>query len=231
MRRAIALAALLLLPAAPAPARPAQSAAGTTLALSARADKTLPRDRLHAELRVEAAGADPVRVQNEINRRMAAALARAKSAAGVSVETGGYAVYPERDSKGTITGWRGGQVLRLASGDFPALLGLVGTLQGEGLALSDLSAELSPAAAKAAQDELTDAALKDIRARAARIASALGTRVERYTELHVGNAAVPPVPIRAMAAAAPGVPAPVAAAGEATVSVTVDATVLLAPVR
>jgi hypothetical protein len=58
----------------------------------------------------------------------------------------------------------------------------------------------------------------------------LGTRVERYAELHVGNVATPPVPVRFMAAAG-NMPTPVAAAGDATVAVTVDATVLLAPVR
>lgn len=227
---AAALVFALVVPALAQPAPPAPP--GTMLTLSARADKTLPRDRLHAELRVEAVGANPVRVQAEVNRRMATALANAKAAANVTVETTGYGVYQERDAKGNPIRWHGSQSLRIASGDFAALLRLVGTLQGEGLALSDLAAELSPAAAKAAQDALTDAALKDIRARAARIAATLGTRVERYAELHVGNVSLPPVPVRFMAAAAPGgMPAPVAAAGDATVTVTVDATVLLAPVR
>lgn len=227
--------ALILLAATATAAwpQPAPPPAGTTLTLSAHADKTLPRDLLHAGLRVEAIGANPVRVQAEVNRRMATALGEAKAAAGVTVETAGYAVYAERDAKGNTTRWHGSQTLHVASSDFPALLNLVGTLQGENLALSDLAAELSPAAAKAAQDALTDEALKEIRARAARIAAALGTHVERYTELRVGNVSTPPVPIRFMAAtAAPsGMPPPVAAAGDATVSVAVDATVLLAPVR
>src|SRR5215469_15431990 len=83
------------------------------------------------------------------------------------------------------------------------------------------------------RDELTDTALKDIRARADRIAAALGTHVERYAELRVGNVSVPPMPVHFMAArvASSGAePPPVAAAGDATVSVNVDATVLLAPV-
>lgn len=215
-------------PAAP----PSLTPNGTTLTLSARAEKALPRDRLHADLRVDAVGSDPVQVQAEVNRRMAAALAQANAATGVTVKTAGYSVYAERDDKGAITRWQGSQTLHLASNDFPALLKLVGTLQGDGLALSDLAAELSSAATKAAQEELTDAALKAIRARAARIAATLGTHVERYVELRVGNASTPPVPVRFMAAAGPGnMPTPVASAGDATVSVTVDATVRLAPVR
>ncbi|HYL49240.1 MAG TPA: SIMPL domain-containing protein [Stellaceae bacterium] len=238
MMRFVSLAAAFLIAvAAPVWAQPNAAAPppnGTTLTLSAHADKTLPRDRLQAELRVEAADANAARVQADVNRRMAVALTHAKSVTGVTVETTGYSVYPERDAKGNTTRWHGSQALQLTSSDFPALLNLVGALQGEGLAMSNLAAELSPAAAKAAQDELTDTALKDIRARADRIAAALGTHVERYTELRVGNASVPPVPVHFMAArvaASSSAPPPVAAAGDATVSVNIDATVLLAPLR
>ncbi|MBU6507003.1 MAG: SIMPL domain-containing protein [Alphaproteobacteria bacterium] len=234
IRPASLAAALLVAAVAPVCAQPAPPPSGTALTLSTHADKTLPRDQLEAELRVDAMDANAARVQADVNRRMAAALAHAKTVAGVTVETTGYSVYQERDAKGNPTRWHGSQALRVKSGDFAALLNLVGTLQGQGLALSSLTAELSPAAAKAAQDELTDTALKDIRARADRIAATLGTHVERYAELRVGNASVPPMPIRFMAAAAPAsssMPPPVAATGDATVSVNVDATVLLAPVR
>ena len=235
MIRSVSLAAALLIVAvAPVWAQPAPPPSGTALTLSTHADKTLPRDQLEAELRVEAVDANAARVQADVNRRMTAALAHAKTVAGVAVETTGYSVYQERDAKGNPTRWHGSQSLRLKSADFPALLNLVGVLQGEGLALSNLAAELSPAAAKAAQNELTDAALKDIRARADRIAATLGTHVERYAELRVGNASVPPSPVHFMAArvASSGAePPPVAVAGDATVSVNVDATVLLAPVR
>ncbi|HKR19838.1 MAG TPA: SIMPL domain-containing protein [Stellaceae bacterium] len=235
MIRSVSLAAALLIVAvAPVWAQPAPPPSGTALTLSTHADKTLPRDQLEAELRVEAVDANAARVQADVNRRMTAALAHAKTVASVAVETTGYSVYQERDAKGNPTRWHGSQSLRLKSADFAALLNLVGVLQGEGLALSNLAAELSPAAAKAAQNELTDAALKDIRARADRIAATLGTHVERYAELRVGNASVPPSPVHFMAArvASSGAePPPVAVAGDATVSVNVDATVLLAPVR
>ncbi|HEV2161141.1 MAG TPA: SIMPL domain-containing protein [Stellaceae bacterium] len=242
MIRPVSLAAALLLAAVtPVWAQPAPPPSGTALTLSTHADKTLPRDQLEAELRVDAMDANAARVQADVNRRMAAALAHAKTVTGVTVETTGYSVYEERDAnyeerdaKGNPTRWHGSQALRVKSGDFAALLNLVGTLQGQGLALSSLTAELSPAAVKAAQDELTDTALKDIRVRADRIAATLGTHVERYAELRVGNASVPPMPIRFMAAAVPAssnMPPPVAATGDATVSVNVDATVLLAPVR
>lgn len=234
IRVVVIAAALLIAVAAPLRAQPAPPPSGTALTLSTHADKTLPRDRLRAELRVEVVDANAAHVQAEVNRRMASALRRANAVTAVIVQTEDYSVYQERDAKGNVTHWHGSQVLRLASGDFPALLNLVGALQGQGLALSSLAAELSPAAAKAAQDELTDTALKDIRARADRIAATLGTHVERYAELRVGNASVPPAPVRFMAetmTASSSMPTPVTAATDATVSVNVDATVLLAPVR
>lgn len=235
IRVVVIVAALLLAAVAPVLAQPAPPPSDTALTLSTHADKTLPRDRLHAELRVEVVDANAAHIQAEVNRRMASAVRRADAVTAVIVQTAGYSVYQERDAKSNVTHWHGSQVLRLASGDFTALLNLVGVLQGQGLALSSLAAELSPAAAKAAQDELTDTALKDIRARADRIAATLGTHVERYAELRVGNASVPPVPVHFMAmtadASAKSMPPPVTAATDATVSVNVDATVLLAPVR
>ena len=236
MIRAISIAVIGIALAVPAWAQPAPPPApaptGTNLTLTAHVEKMLPRDQLHAELRAEAVGADAAHVQTEVNNRMASALTRAKAATGIDVETRGYVVYQERDAKGNPTDWHGSQTVRLTSADFPALLNLVGALQGDGLVMSDLAAELSPAAAKTAQDDLTDAALKEIRARAERIAATLGTHVERYAELHVGSVSMPPVAIRAMAAvASSSMPPPVAAAGDATVSVNVNATVILAPVR
>src|SRR5579883_1273600 len=108
MIRSVSLAAALLIAAvasalAQQPAPPPPS--GTALTLSTHADKTLPRDQLEAELRVEAVDANAARVQADVNRRMAAALAHAKTVAGVTAETTGYSVYQERDAKGNPTRW------------------------------------------------------------------------------------------------------------------------------
>src|SRR5512146_1834058 len=95
--------------AAPAAAQTAPAAANTTvLHLSETAQREVPRDRLRVELAAQAVDANASKVQAEINRRMAAALARIKSAQGIAVETQGYSVYPERSDKGP-TRWHGGQ--------------------------------------------------------------------------------------------------------------------------
>src|SRR5207237_6790647 len=121
------------------------------------------------------------------------------------------------------------QSLSLVDQDFAELLALVGDLQNDGLAVSSLAFELSPEAARAAQDELTNEALNRLRERSERIAMELHLSFQRYRDIRVGNVGGErPVPMRAMAAAAPPAP-PVGEAGDAIVQVSVDADVVLVP--
>jgi predicted secreted protein len=228
---ALALAAAPLRAETPAPTPAVEHDAGTTvLRLTETAERVLKRDRLRFDLRAEASGADPARVQAEINKRMASALERAKGVPSVRVETGGYTVYEDR-APNTPPRWRGSQSLTLTGRDFAPLLQLAGELQGDGLAASGTSFSLARETARGAEDELTEEALKRLHERADKVAAAMGLSVLRLRDIRVGNADVGrpmPMPMRAMAAAAPA-PPPVAEAGEATVQVTVDAEVLLAP--
>ncbi|HEX7968270.1 MAG TPA: SIMPL domain-containing protein [Stellaceae bacterium] len=235
MRFAILAFSAALLPAlaqaqtvAPPPKRDEN---GTVLHLTERSERMVKRDRLTADLRVEASDADPARLQAEINRRMAAALDHAKSVAAVTVATGGYSVYQQQASPQAPARWHGMQSLLLASRDAAPLLPLAGALQQQGLALYSLGYELTPEAARSVEDELTSQALSRLRERAERIAGALGMTVERLRDVQVGNAdGTPPMPhpmqYKAMAAASP-----VAEPGDAAVSVSVSAEVLLAPRR
>ena len=74
----------------------------TVLHLSQTAERKVARDVLRVELRAEETGADPRIVQSAINRRMAAALDRARQAEGVRVETGSYNVGQERPPNGPM---------------------------------------------------------------------------------------------------------------------------------
>ncbi len=231
---AIAFAlALMPLPAAAAEPQSAPSGDATTmLHLSEQAERMVARDRLGAVLRVEGSDADAARLQADINRRMAAAVARAKGVPGVTVSTGGYSVYQEHPKQGPAQ-WHGSASLTLAAQEAAPLLALVGTLQQNGLALSSLAYELSPEAARAVEDELTAEALARLRQRAERVARSLGLSVLRIGDLRLGNAGgIVPMPrplfVARMREAAP---APAAEPGEATVSVSVDADVLLVPKR
>jgi predicted secreted protein len=219
--------AILLLATAPAlAAEPADSR--TEIQLTQQAARTVPHDRLRTVLRVEVQGATGPQVQGEINRRMTAALARAKEATAIKAETGGYSVGRIYDPKAPQP-WQGSQTLSLTSADFNAVLALAGELQNNGLLMSGLQFFLAPEKLGALQDEMTTEALAALKTRAANVARDLGMAVEGYKAVMVGNAETgfSPQPRMAMMSAAKSAPPPVAEAGDATVTLTVNATVLL----
>ena len=80
----------------------------TVLHLGQTAERSVLRDRLRIELRVEETGADPLTLQSAINRRMAAALDRARQVQGVQLATGSYGVGEERPQNGPSR-WRATQ--------------------------------------------------------------------------------------------------------------------------
>jgi predicted secreted protein len=199
----------------------------TVLHLTQSAERRITRDLLHVDMRAEGKGADPKTVEAGINRLMAKALADAKQVPGLEVSTGGYNVY--RDSSSSE--WVGSQSLLLSGADSGALLSLAGTLQGDGMVMSNLDYEVAPATVRAAENVLTAEALSGLGQRAAAIAQQLRVSVLGYRDLTVGNAETQggPMPRLAATAMASSMPAPVAAPGEGTVRVTVTADVLLGP--
>lgn len=201
----------------------------SVLHLTDTADRNVPRDRLRAELAAESADPDAAKVQAEINRRMSAALARIKSVPDIAVEMNGYSVYQERVDKGPMR-WRGSQSMTLTAKDFASLLALIGVLQQDGLVAKGLAPLLSREARQAVEDELTEAALARLQKRAERIATQLGSKIDIYRDIRVGNVNRPVPVMRAMSLAQGPLPAPppVAEPGEALVSVTVEADVVLA---
>lgn len=202
----------------------------TVLHLNQTAERTVTRDLLRVELRVEETGTDPRTVQTAINRRMAAALDRARQAQGVRVETGSYYVGEERPPNRPAL-WRGGQSVILRSKDSDTALKLTGALQSDGLSTAALGYEVSPESVRSAQEELTTEALDALDRRAASIAGAMHLAVLRYRDVRVGNAETEGRPAPRMAAAAMAPPPPVAEPGEAVVHVRVEAELLLAGSR
>lgn len=223
MQRWLLAPVLVLALAGPALADPP---APTVLHLVQTAKKKLARDVLHVELRAEKTGADAQTVEATINAAMAKALDQAKQAAGIEVETGSYSVYHvESQSQ-----WSGSQSLFLGGADSGAVLKLAGALQAQGLVMSNMGYEASHGVLRGAEDELTNEALAALDKRAASVAQQLHLSVLGYRDLTVGNAqtAGQPMPrFGPMEARAAPMPAPVAAPGEATVSVTVNADILL----
>jgi len=205
--------------------------ADTTIRLDQQAQKVVPRDRLQADLRVEASGPDSRSVQDEVNRRMATALAKARKNSALTVQSGGYGVYREQPAKGAEI-WHANQGITLVSKDFDSVLKLSGELQNDGLTLSGLRFFLAPETLRAAQSELTAQALSGLRDRATEIATDLGMSVTQYKEVTVGNATEGfdnrrPM-MMAKAAMAPAIVTPPdAEAGDSTITLNVQAEVVL----
>jgi len=226
------IAALALIAASPAFAADTSAPNSVTIIrLTEKAERMMARDHLRAGLAVEVTGPVAAQVQAEINRRMEAALSKAKSVSTVKVQSGGYSVYPQRDP-GKPTLWHGQQSLSLSS-DAPAdLLALVGDLQQQGLATQGLTFEVAEETLRKAEDGLTADALAALRRRAETVAVDLGMSVQQIRDVTVGNAeggARPPMPMAMMRAAGAAALPPVAEPGDAEVSVTVQAEVWLAP--
>jgi uncharacterized protein len=219
--------------AAEAPgASPPVAARETSLLLTQTAQRRVPRDVLRVEIRAEQTAQTPQAVEASINRLMATALPQAQQTQGVEVETGSYAVYRTAPVNSPPE-WTGRQTLSLSGPGAGALLQLAGRLQSEGLIMSNLVYEVSPKTLRSVEDSLTAQALANLKARAAAIAQQLHLNVTGYRTLAVGNTqpGEGPRPIFAATAEAQGaaMPPPVGAAGEATLTVTVNATILLAP--
>jgi predicted secreted protein len=159
----------------------------TVLHLSQTAERSVLRDLLRVDLRVEETGSDSLAIQSAINRRMAAALDRAHQVQGVRVETGSYGVGEERPQNGPSR-WRGNQSLILTSTNSDAALKLAGALQSGGLLMSSLAYEVSPETLRGAEEDLTAEALAALDRRAGSIAELMHLAMLRYRDLHVGNA-------------------------------------------
>ena len=225
----LVLLALALPAAAQTPSPPSRDADGfTVVTLSESAQRDVPRDRLRVTLRAEEVGPDVASVQAAINRRIAAAVERAKAATGVRVETGGYWVNEERPKSGPAR-WRGNQTLVLSTGNPSAALPVAGELQQAGLLAAGVAWELTPGAVRQIEDELTTEALHRLRERAALVAREMSLNVVRFNQLTVGQAAREGARPMAAAAGGSGDKAMIAEPSMQTVVVNVQAEVLLKP--
>lgn len=210
---------------------PQPPAAATILHLNERAERQMPRDELVLLLRVETTAKAPRDAQAEANRRMAAALDEAKKVATVSLETPSMNVFEIRESNKPPV-WKATETLQLRSKDFAAALALLGKLEEQGLLVSALTFDVSRDALKGVEDALTAEALKRLRARAEAIAADMGLAVDHVRTVSIGDAGEPgPRPLSYARTLAVASPAPAAEAGEAPVSVDVNAEIWLMPKR
>jgi uncharacterized protein len=228
---AVALTLAIGLGGAPAPAQE-QEPPETRLLLQETATREVEQDVLVAVLVARHEAPAPRDAQARVNALMTDAIERARAVEAVRAASGGYRVYQRFDREGEAGDWIAEQDLQLTAADAAVLLELVGALQDEGLIVSGLNYRLSPEARRALQDELTVAAIEALRARAERVAEALDLEVLRIQEIRVGSTLDQP-PVRPMMAARAeamdAMPPPMALPDLETVSVGIEAEILLTP--
>jgi uncharacterized protein len=220
------LLVLSLLLLAPSAAAQTAEPVPTVLHLTQTAERKVMRDQLRVELRVEETGADPLALQDMVNRRMRPALERAHQVQGVVAETGNYSVYEEQQQNAPHR-WRASQSLILSGKAADAVLKLAGVLQSDGLLMSSMAYEVSPETLRGAEEDLTDEALAGLAQRASSIAERVHLAVLRYRDLRVGNPETGGQPLPRFAPMA--IAAPVGEPGEAMIRLTVSADILLGP--
>lgn len=204
-------------------------APGPMVSVTGAATAIVQNDRMHASLRAEVDSPTATAGANEINAKIAQALARAKAVQGVEARTAGYSTW-QISEKGKPVRWHVTQTLMLEGSDFAQLATLVTRLQEDGLLLSGMSFSVRPDTRRRTEEALTQQAIKAWQARAELAAASLGYGGWRPGRVTVssGDAIGRPEPMfRAQAAAAAPI-APVAVEGGTTdITITVSGDAVL----
>ncbi len=207
------------------------------LNISATERRDVEQDLLVANLSYQATNKGPRALQDEVNKIMKEAISTAKKVDTVKVSTGSYQVYDYTDPRTKEKKWRASQSLTLKSKDAESLLKLSGKLQDMKLNMNGLSYMLDPKTSVSVQDSLMEDALKQLQMRANRAAKALGKSTAELRDVNVQTGGVPYQQIRnygrsnmmEMQGAVADMAAPVAEAGETTISLSVSARAILKP--
>ena len=241
--RIVALCAVLAALSSPrllaATAMPPEVAIGQSaspsVSVTGAATTVVQNDRMIATVRVEVDHANAASAANEVNARMAKALARAKAIAGIDAKSVGYSTWQTYE-KGKPSRWRVVQSLQLTSTDFGALATLLTRLQDDdGMLLSGMAFTVSPDTRRKAEDALTREAIRSWQQRAATAADALGYANWRPGRVNVvtGDIAMPRAEAMMMRAQASATAAPPVAVegGTTELTVTVSGEALLDNLR
>jgi len=228
-RRRLALSVVLLLLSVAAAAVDSDLLTYDRISLSAEVQEEVEADLLVAVLVAQREGTDAAQLAGEVNSLVDSALSQALEEDQVESETLGYTTSPIY-TKGTLTGWRVRQSIRLRSRDAAALSGLVGRLQTR-LLLQSIDYEVSDEQRNETENILIRAGIDAFKARAQLIAEQMGQRKHRLVEMRVATRGDRPEPVyRAMAATSQsGAPsaAPRIQAGKQTIRVDVSGVIEL----
>jgi len=191
--------------------------------LSAQAAMEVDNDNLIAVLYAQKEGSDPASLSDSVNLTISQAVAEAKQAEGVKLQTLGYQTSPIYQQQ-RLSGWRVRQSIRLESRQNEVLSGLLSRLQAS-LALESINYAVSPERQQAVEESLIKQAIEAFRQRATLITQQWGRKTYRLVEMniHTANQPVQPMRLRASMMAMEGtVTAPTLEAGSQTLSVEVS---------
>lgn len=210
-----------------------------TVQFSATAAREVGQDELSVTLEAVKEGAQASDVQAELKRVLENALAEARALTrgvdpdALSVQTGGFHLYPRHGSNNRINGWQGSAQVVIKGSDAAKVSQAAGKLQQ--LNITQVRYGLSRALRERNEATLTTEAIAQFKERARQIAMDFG--MKGYTLGAVSVSATDPgfesrpVPMMAMkSAAAPLADAPLPVMpGKGLLSVTVSGEVILTP--
>lgn len=209
------------------------------LNLSLTEQRQVAQDTLNASLQYVAQGRDRRALQDEVNRKMAEALALLEGKPDIEFTTGSYHVYIVQTGRPASADvetpvYRAQQSVEAHSSDSTLLLELSGQLQEAGLTLNGLHYSLSREVHTKVQSELLQEVLQNLQGRAQQAADALGKGKAELVEVSMDGspfAASPRMYARAsmMSVAEADMAPPVAEPGETTVSVSISARAVISP--
>ena len=210
---------------------------GATLINVAATERVeVEQDLLIATLRYEAENESAKELQNDVNALMSKALDMAKKVSSIKAATQQYNVYQYDRSRGKGARrdyvWKGQQGLQIKGKKADDLLELVGDLQEMGLAMNGLSYTVSPELLEDTRNNMLEAALTKLRAKADRTAKALGKKKTEFLQVNIDHGGYQPPIMRharmEMATmSADAMSAPVAAPGESQITLSVSAQALI----
>ena len=211
----------------------------TLINLSVTERTEVDQDLLTTRLTYQVENESPELLQEEINTVMKQALKAAKKVKSVKTSTQNYRVYEYKPSRyknkpHSKKIWRGEQSLVIKSKTPSDLLQLAGDLQAMGLTMASLNYEVSPELAEKTQNNMLEAVLEKLRAKARRSAQALGKKNVHLLQVNINNNGhlYSPRPMMARMKSkmmADSMSAPVAAPGQSNITLSVSAQALLTP--
>lgn len=218
------LTAFLIIPAAHA-TDPDKRDRGTVIQAEGEAQTKVQNDLVTISLALEKENTDPVRLHNEIQKDVDAALKKAKKATSVKVQTSGYSINPVHPPHESVR-HRGIYWIFLEARDFEAALSLAAAMQP--FQVKSLSFSVSPERRKTTEKALIAEAIADMREKFSIAAKSLGAQSVTITNVTIGARRYGPVigPARAGGLATATAKPVIADAGESQVLVTVSGSAL-----